>query len=533
MTASFNLIDERWIPCIRLSGEREELSLRETLSNAHNLREIHADSPPVTAALHRLLLAVLHSAFRGPKNRPSWERMWKSPQFDMTELDEYLAQYRHRFDLFDSEHPFYQARYPGAAKKSVVSLVLEMASGNNPTLFDHHTEDGTVALTPAQAGRVLITSQSFGFGGLSGMPEKFTDAPCAKGIIFFAVGDTLFQTLMLNLVRYTEDEPVPNLKGDDCPTWETEDPFEPSRSKPKGYLDYLTWHSRRIWLIPEQTTNGVLVRYMTWGPGLRLDAEDVDPMKRYYQDKKEGWRILSFTPDRALWRDSAPLFQLSDPKNRPPAVVAWLSRLANHNVLPFTYSYRLMALGVAKKRASLEFFRSEVLPLPLDYLKKENETLVSDLSKALQFAEDAGNLLQSRFPSLRSAVFTLARLVAAPTTTDDKLDQLPGKKDDTEVKRMLSLANSWAVERVYWSSLELHFHRLVNDLPQNPEAALDEWRAQLRCAANSAFEQAEAYAGQDRRTQRAVVKAREQFNRGLWQILSIKRKEETYDQEPT
>lgn len=65
MTISFNLIDEPWIPCIRLDGKPDELSLRAVFAQAHQLREIRGDSPLETASLHRLLLAVLHRVF-GP-----------------------------------------------------------------------------------------------------------------------------------------------------------------------------------------------------------------------------------------------------------------------------------------------------------------------------------------------------------------------------------------------------------------------------------------------------------------------------------
>ena len=55
MSDLFNLIHEAWIPCIRRNGASAELSLRQTLAEAHALRELYAETPPVTAALHRLL----------------------------------------------------------------------------------------------------------------------------------------------------------------------------------------------------------------------------------------------------------------------------------------------------------------------------------------------------------------------------------------------------------------------------------------------------------------------------------------------
>jgi CRISPR system Cascade subunit CasA len=410
-------------------------------------------------------------------------------------------------------------------------MALQMASGNNATLFDHHTEQVGVALTPAQAARTLITSQGFGFGGLSGLPEKFTDAPCAKGIIFFAAGENLFETLMLNLVRYYEDEPIPCLNADDCPAWEMDDPFLPNRQHPKGYLDYLTWHNRRIWLYPEISEQGVVVRQMSWAPGLRLDGEDIDPMKQYIADDQEGFRVLCFQSDHALWRDSAILLRLGD-NNKHPRIVGWLADLSGRSpkALEENRQYRLMALGLAKSRASLDFLRAESLPLPIEFLA--NEDFVSDLSTALEFSEKTGKLLNR-------CAFLLAWLIHTPSTPNKNFDELDKKFDeqtriddkinrgrndkskDREAQHIYQLFSSFGVERLYWSQLEAHFHRLIQDLPSDPEAAKEKWRAHLKRVANAAFYQAIAYAGTDRRAQRAIVKAEEQFRFGLAQILNI------------
>ena len=192
MTFTFNLITDHWIPCIRADGTRVELGLRETLAQAQVLREIRGDTPLETAALHRLLLTVLHRVF-GPRNATEWRKLWQRREhgFDMVALDAYLQQWQPRFDLFDPKQPFMQVRDPRVADKSLTSLVLHMASGNNGTLFDHHLDGFDITLSPAQAARALLASQAFGIGGLSGLPEKFTDAPCAKGILFFAQGLSL------------------------------------------------------------------------------------------------------------------------------------------------------------------------------------------------------------------------------------------------------------------------------------------------------------------------------------------------------
>jgi hypothetical protein len=63
--------------------------------------------------------------------------------------------------------------------------------------------------------------------------------------------------------------------------------------------------------------------------------------------------------------------------------------------------------------------------------------------------------------------------------------------------------------------LEIHCHRLVEDLPTKPAEANAEWVRQVLRAANHAFEQAERCAGDSIRTQRALTLARIEFERGL------------------
>lgn len=81
----FNLVDEKWIPCL-MSGTytRKEFSLRECLLQAHDIQEVIHNSPLVTVALHRLLLAVIHAGFRldengqlhcGPRSFEEWKQL--------------------------------------------------------------------------------------------------------------------------------------------------------------------------------------------------------------------------------------------------------------------------------------------------------------------------------------------------------------------------------------------------------------------------------------------------------------------------
>src|SRR5688500_11864567 len=72
VSISFSLVDEPWIPCLTVrGGPAEMLGLGAVLTRPREIREIADDSPLVTVALHRLLLAILHRNF-GPASTPDW-----------------------------------------------------------------------------------------------------------------------------------------------------------------------------------------------------------------------------------------------------------------------------------------------------------------------------------------------------------------------------------------------------------------------------------------------------------------------------
>jgi len=497
MNPTFDLLESSWVPCVGRDGVPAELGLREALARAHELRELHGESPLVTAALYRLLLAVLHRVF-GPGGYDEWSRLWALGRWDMTRLGAYLNRWRHRFDLFDPQHPFYQAADERVKPKSVVSLIHDVASGNNPTLFDHHTDAEGITLTPAQAARMLVAAQAFGLGGLSGLPQKFTDAPCAGDVIFLVQGDSLFETLALNLVRYSDNTPLPRWP-EDRPAWEMDDPFTPDRSIPYGYLDYLTWQNRRVLLLPAETSDGLVVPEVTIAPALRLASGILDPMKHYRKHAKRGPLALRFIEGRALWRDSAALFHLHHKDYQPPLAFQWLAELVDATPLSKPQTRRCLALGMSKKQAKVHFYRSEQMPLALAYL--QHESLVEALETALGMAESVAR-------QLWGATRTLATFVLSPEADAQSARQLA--RGDLD-----SLMRQWAVERRYWSRLELPFGQTMEGLPKGLEEALEAWRKTLQRTAWKAFDQVADNLSHDPRTLKAVVRAGGQLAAGL------------------
>ena len=489
MTYSFNLIDQPWIPCAKMDGRLEELSLRETLAKAHELRGVQGDSPLETASLYRLLLAVVHSVLRGPKNKAAWEELWRAKQFDMSHLDQYFKQWHSRFDLFDEERPFYQFKDKDMVEKSALLLPHGMSTANE--LFEHQMVVETNPIGFPQATRMLLVGQYFGLGGLvyPGKPN-LTRSPLLNGVSFLVEGDSLFETLLLNCLQYAEHKPLPTL-GVDEPTWEAEKPFK-KREQPNGYLDYLTWQNRKILLIPDEIMRVKAMKIMR---GLDLGKELEDPLKLYLK-KESGWRFLPFTKERSLWRDSHTLIKRHDLNNvHPPKTVEWLALLLDEtDCLQPSQIYRYMALGagVHYKDAKIYFYRHESMPLPLTYLVKED--LVSKLNDAMIRTEQVKS-------SLNKASFSLAKNFIS-TTAEEKNGRQPDVNDITK------LMSHWNVETHYWSKLEVPFNTFVVDLPAEPESALARWNETLQQTAWDALASAERMAGENTRALKAAVKAR-------------------------
>jgi CRISPR system Cascade subunit CasA len=297
----FSLLEEPWIPVLR-EGRVEEVGLREALLQAHNITRIETPSPLEEAALHRLLLAVLHRALMGPRRLEDVLDWWRAGRFprgapDGTTWTAFLDS----FFLFHPKTPFFQvADLPKKNRLPWSKLLPELASGNNPTLFDHTTEENVPKVAYAQAARALLVHQTFALGGLLrrfGVASA-KDAPVARPALFLPTGRNLLETLLLNLVPYTPEE--------DAPIWEVPPlrlaDLEGGRTKwpIAGRTRVYTWPARGVRLLDE----GDGVRFMGYGPGVEpLEAPYRDPMVAQRLDSRGNLAALRLSEDRSFWRD--------------------------------------------------------------------------------------------------------------------------------------------------------------------------------------------------------------------------------------
>ncbi len=494
MTPRVLLLEHPWLPCMSLDGAQVDVGLRDCLVRAHEFRELVAETPIETVALHRLLLAVLHSALRGPRSPGEWTRWWSAGRFDADAIEPYLQRVRDRLFLFHPTHPFYQA--PGSAGKAGSVARLMLQGDNNPTVFDHTTVDRPPVLTAARAARVLVASQAFDPGGTKtgdAGPAMAKAAPLCNSAVTMARGQSLFETLMLNMVRYdaaNAEAPWSFVEAEDVPAWERAPVTGASTRIPAGYCDWLTWQSRCIRLIPDSDDDCPTVRQAVLMPGAAVHEAFVvkgrEPALAFREAKSKtttAWVPLRLDADRAIWRDSHTLLQGFTTTITPP-VVRWLSTLVEDGALSAERECVLDVAGLAVDKAKPLFWRHERLRVPGALLKRE--PLRDALRQAMVLAEASAKVvaaewvwLPSREKAVRSAVYVLA---------------LGLVRRDEDAPNVMA---QWRTGERYWSLLHRHFDLFLLALPPSGlseqdeasalQAAHERWKAATRDALSTTF----------------------------------------------
>jgi CRISPR system Cascade subunit CasA len=532
----FDLRDEPWVPVVDLAGHPVELGLRAVLCRAHELAAITDASPLVEVALFRLLLAILHRAVSGPRTPEAWGGLWAAGRLDDGWIDHYLDTVGDRLDLFGPARPFYQERgllAAGIGARPIARLTHDLASdGNSALLFDQTLE---AALPPALAARVLIAHQAFALGGLITPPpgsrdKSSVDAPIARAAVFRVRGGSLFESLLANLHRYDPGNgvPVAGLAAD-LPAWERDTPADGSTRQPTGYLDMLTWQSRRVELA--MPADG-LVREVAILSGDRLPPErsltDLEPtMLAFVPARRPGRadevREVRLSPTRALWRDSTAILGTTRPVGhaRRPGVVGWVAEVAGGDpaipggagIVP------LDVAGLVADQAKTVLWRRETLPVVASALR--DTAVAEQLAEAVRRAERVGAMLGDGDPGPdeRSFPRPMARLAIRLLGTATRRP---------ESKAIHAFVEASGASRRYWGALGAPFGELVQSLAAADTAsdpviaraeAVRRWTAVVRSAARDAFTRASSGYGRSPRELIAVADAERALTGGLAMVL--------------
>nr|WP_318767458.1 type I-E CRISPR-associated protein Cse1/CasA [Lactiplantibacillus carotarum] len=287
----------------------------------------------------------------------TWKQLSQTGQFSGV-VTQYLHQYASRFDLF-GEHPFYQAtteEYDALvpAKKQVATGTGQVnikqinrrisESANSPAIFAPKVGTAKNQVSTAEFVRWLITYQNF--TGVTDKtkvvtPEKFSNP---AGWLYrinpvYADGDSLFETLMLNLILTIDADQGYTIQK---PVWEFESVQQYVTERKKQLVPdniaelYTTWS--RILHVQWQDQQPKAI-FSAGIPIFEADGAFIEPMTTWRRDKKtkvyrpavKGLRSLG----KSMWRDFGRYVQVTQTDDiHEPGIVAWLHDLKDNDMIP-------------------------------------------------------------------------------------------------------------------------------------------------------------------------------------------------------
>ncbi|MGX6427861.1 type I-E CRISPR-associated protein Cse1/CasA [Levilactobacillus yonginensis] len=400
---SFNLTTNPWIKVIAVDTQREQtVSLIELFENAQNYRQLAGEMRSQDLAILRLLLAILttvysrytasgesydwlvasgDSEFAINEDKfdeddsqddlfETWRQLQQAGRFSQV-VTEYLKTQADKFDFF-GERPFYQvttAEYDdlvpenksvarGKGQVSIKQINRRISeSANTPAIFAPSAGNAKNELQVDEQVRWIISYQNF--TGVTDKTKVTTEEKFSNsaGWVYqinpvFALGKTLFETLLLNLILVNDwqDDVVYTLQK---PVWEF-----------KSVREYIT--QRKSQIIPDNLaelyTGWSRILHIEWNEagrpqifsaGIPIYGDEnafIEPMTTWRLDKKtsEYRPVVKRLPSLgiAMWRDFGQYVKVTQSKDtQEPGIVVWLRYLKRKKLI--SHDYPLILNSVA------------------------------------------------------------------------------------------------------------------------------------------------------------------------------------------
>lgn len=475
MTSQYNLLDEPWLPVRLADGAVRSMGLLEAFRRSDEIKALAETAPPSLMAEYRLLLAIVHRALVHARGtwRDAQRVGWYRNGLPVDELCAYLEACRHRFWLFDPEHPFMQVAALATCSETSTrfppsTVSLEQFYGTemfNQEVYRDHPWN------PDDVLRSLIGYLSFVPGGF--FPgKKLKSSEKAGALVNTAavlpVGETLAQTLCLAL----HGAPLPGQPQDDLPAWERAPlTLAELRGDPvlaTGPNDRYTRQSRAVLLEPEADGR---VRWLRFAAGWALgeDTHQADPMA-CFRAGSNGLVRVSFNEGRAVWRDLPALVPApqgdGQKATQAAAVVQWAAGL--RLLMDDDSTQPLLVAGLASDQAKLLRWRLEQIVLPRALL------VAPDRARELH-----GHVAQAE--ELHRQLRHLATDLVAATLPDS------GSKDTRS--RARSVLDAGPLSSTYFAAAERALWPLMDCIARDkPAEAETLWHRALHDAARQAWQ---------------------------------------------
>lgn len=417
-----NLIGDPWIPIIFKDGKNTFVSLEDLYNKSDDIRDLSVN-PPERIALMRFLICITQAALDGPGD----EQEWRDCQNRIIpESLRYLNQRKDKFELY-GEKPFMQIKELRPVKEAVIDkLDISLASGNNPTLFDHEANlSGRKILSPRKVIN-LITFLNFSPSGLieqavwgNYKPNRSTFAsPCIKWAHTFIRGNNLRETIFFNLLSKKCVSSFPNAEWGK-PVWDffpdgidKEECFENANST---YLGRLVPLSRFILLGGSEDTRCII------GPthkSFKISGMPAfrEPSTTVISTKKGDHKYLRVLSNKHIWRELGSVLHLSKAMEAGGAPclnnIQQLSDYFEKNI-----DIWVGGVEVGKNPAKLHDMVEWNLPIPIGLF---GDTPLSIYQKGVDKAEKMEKILKSAITSycanlsakeIKAALFQKATLI--------------------------------------------------------------------------------------------------------------------------
>jgi len=298
---TFNLVENPWIPVRYLDGRNALVSLETAFRECADIADLDC-APHERISLMRLLVCITQAELGAPDTPDDWDGFGDDLE---SRAPAYLrrADIFPHFNLFGDGQRFLQVEVPSRGDPVKSSkLIPHLATGNNPTLFDHDGCDEDRRLDSSSLALALLSFQCFYPLYGAGYKGK---GPCVDGNMAHTllIGENLKQTILLNCL--TADWILEYYQPDGLgrPIWELKSGADVQRLiATKSYLGRMVPRHRDLKLVADGSgffLEQCGLEYPRFEESREPSATVVVITKKEVAER----RLLPARLGRSVWRD--------------------------------------------------------------------------------------------------------------------------------------------------------------------------------------------------------------------------------------